>query len=184
MTVAADLHHPEVKLALYYWKPLGYINLKRQAVFKMETSYLYPNDMTIVTDCFRHGLISYAGETIYILELDAIDRNTVEKWTDFIIDIRCNWPDVTKHVYSIMDFSKNDVSMTRLANKRVQELVKYNPRLVTHNALVVRQSVLGKILGTTAMVLSHTMKPFDIQVFDDRESAYGWLVNTIEHSPS
>ena len=145
----------------------------------VDTINLYP-DMTIMSDHFRYGLTAYGDVPIYIVELDATDRETVERWIEFTIDLRTNWPDTTKRLYTIMDLSKNDVSITNLATKRVQDLAKYNPSLMTHTGLVLRQTILGKIINTTTSILSRTMKAFDIQVFNDRESTYAWLVGLIE----
>ena len=138
--------------------------------------------MTIVTDCFRHGWTAYGDEPILIVELDAVDRHTIEQWLAFTIDLRSNWPDAAKPIYSIMDLSKNDVSMTHLAQKGVHDLSQYNPDLITHTGLVTQQSVLGTILNTTTTLLSRTMKTFNIRVFNNHDKAFQWLVGLMEQN--
>ena len=150
----------------------------------MDSIYLHPTDLNIVTEHFRHGWTTYGDEPTLIVELDAIDRQTLDAWIPFIIELRMNWPDINKPIFTIVDVSKNDISMTSLVNKRIRDLANYNPNLITYDAVVVRQSVMGKIVTTSTALLSHAIKSFHIQVFHDRDSAYRWLIDAIEQNKS
>ena len=145
----------------------------------MDGINLYPN-MTIVTEHFQYAVISHGSQPVYILQADAADRETIAAWIDFTVDIRADWADVTKPVYSIMDLSKNDISMTNMANKRVLELAKVNPKLIAHTALVLQRSTFASVIQATASVLNRTQHIFNTKVFDNREDAWLWLVSLME----
>lgn len=145
----------------------------------IQTVNLYPNTKNL-SETIKVGNIPLDNENVLLVQVNAHDRKTINKWMTYSENIRREWADVKKPLFILIDMKNDDFSFGRYANQRAGKMMQIQPEIPTYIAWVLQESLTGNLLKATLNLYNMTAQASRFMIVHSREEGYEWLQKTYQ----